>query len=215
MEKLNLAEVNAMFASVSALMARHADELCEMDARMGDGDLGLTMKKGFSALSQYLEEDTQSDLGTHLTRCGLKMASTVPSTMGTLMASGVMGGGKAIMGKTELSAADFAAYLEGFTAGIIKRGKCKPGDRTVLDAVAPAAQAARDQISRNPDATLREVALAAAQAAQAGAEETRSMTPRYGKAAAFAQRAAGIMDQGAYAGSLMIQGYLQYLETMQ
>lgn len=200
-----------MFASVSEVMSQHAEELCEMDARMGDGDLGLTMKKGFSALAQYLEEDTQADLGTHLTRCGLKMASAVPSTMGTLMASGVMSGGKAIAGKRNLSAADFVAYLEGFTAGIIKRGKCKPGDRTVLDAVAPAAQAAREQLNQAPDSTLQEIASVAAQAAQAGAEETRNMVPKYGKAATFAQRAIGVMDQGAYAGSLMMQGYSQYL----
>lgn len=214
MGKLNLADVNAMFASVSEVMAEHADELGEMDARMGDGDLGLTMKKGFSALSQSLMEDTQADLGTHLTRCGIKMASAVPSTMGTLMASGVMSGGRAVAGKHSLDAADFAAYLEGFAAGIIKRGKCKPGDRTVLDAIAPAARAAKEQIDRSPDSTLEEVASAATQAAQAGAEATRNMVPKYGKAATFAQRAIGVMDQGAYAGSLMMEGYFRYIKTM-
>ena len=178
MEKIELSGLSGLFTCVAKVMTAHADELCEMDAKMGDGDLGLTMKKGFAALPQLIEEIDEPDIGIRLMKAGMKMASVVPSTMGTLMASGVLTGGKALKGKTTLDAAGFAAYLDGFSAGIMKRGKCEPGDRTVLDAIAPAAQAALGCLSENPGATLASVCEAAVIGAQKGVESTREMLPR-------------------------------------
>lgn len=68
-----------------------------MDARMGDGDLGLTMQKGFGALPRLMREnEVEGDIGKTLMKAGMKMAGLVPSTMGTLMSSGIMEGGKAL-----------------------------------------------------------------------------------------------------------------------
>ena len=132
------------------------------------------------------------------------MSSVVPSTMGTLMSSGWMEGGKRLVGKETVDAAGYAAFLRGFADGIIKRGKCAPGDRTVLDAIHPAAEAAEKAAAAG--AGLADTAKAALEGAKAGLEATKDMKPKYGKAAVFAAKALGTEDQGATAGMLLVQG---------
>lgn len=121
-------QLPALFEGVAALFAEKREELCDMDANMGDGDLGLTMDKGYGALPDLLRENMEAgDAGKTLMKAGMKMSSVVPSTMGTLMSSGIMEGGKALKGKAELGPAELAAYLTAFAAGIQKRGKCQRG----------------------------------------------------------------------------------------
>ena len=212
-EKISLADIPVMFESVAKIFEEKKDELCEMDANMGDGDLGLTMSKGYGALPDLLRDNSgEGDIGKMLMKSGMKMASVVPSTMGTLMASGIMEGGKALKGKTELNAADFSAYLTGFAAGIAKRGKCQLGDRTILDAVDAGAKKAAETVTANAAATLKDVIDAAVKGAQEGVEATKDMTPKYGKAAVFSAKAKGIADQGAVAGCYMLQGLQRYID---
>lgn len=210
MEKITIAELTALFDSVAAIMAENADRLCAMDANMGDGDLGLTMKKGFGALPGLIADIDEADMGKRLAKAGMKMSSVVPSTMGTLMSSGVMEGGKRLSGCEAIGPAEFASFLEGYAAGIQKRGKCQRGDRTVLDAIGPAADAAA-QAAAQPGATLASVAEAAVRGADEGVTATRDMTPKFGKAAVFAARAAGVEDQGAVAGQLVVRGLANYI----
>ena len=172
-----------------------------MDAFMGDGDLGLTMKKGFAALPDILRELDEPDLGKRLMKAGMKMTSVVPSTMGTLMGSGIMAGGKKLAGREAIDAEGLGLFLSGYAEGIVKRGKCAEGDRTVLDAIAPAARAAQAHC-----ATLREAAQAALKAAEDGVEATKDMLPKFGKAAVHSAKAKGVPDQGAVAGMYMIEG---------
>ena len=97
-------------------------------AAMGDGDLGLTMSKGYGALPGFLRETAaEGEIGKQLMKAGMKMQNEVPSTMGTLMSSGIMQAGKAFKGKTELVPADLATYVAAFAEGIQKRGKCQLG----------------------------------------------------------------------------------------
>lgn len=209
MDRIGKEQVAELFECVGDIMARNAERLCEMDARMGDGDLGLTMKKGFGALPELIRGIEEEDLGKHLAKAGMKMSSVVPSTMGTLMSSGIMEGGKRLSGSESIGPKELAAFLSGYAAGIQKRGKCRPGDRTVLDAMQPAAEAA--QAAADAGATLAEVIRAAVGGADAGVEATRGMTPKFGKAAVFAARAEGVEDQGAVAGQLVVHGLAEYI----
>ena len=124
METIRAEQLPELFAGAAHVFDDKKDELCEMDARMGDGDLGLTMQKGFGALPDLLRDNLEiQDAGKTLMKAGMKMAGVVPSTMGTLMASGIMEGGKVLKAKAEIKPADLAGFLEGFAAGIQKRGK--------------------------------------------------------------------------------------------
>ena len=209
MTEITISDLQAWFSAIGKVMAEHADELCEMDARVGDGDLGLTMKKGFNAMPEILDGIDEADLGKKLMKAGMKMASVVPSTMGTLMASGVMTGGKELAGKTSIDAAGLLIFLKGYAAGIAKRGKCARGERTVLDAVGTAAD--KLEAALTPGMTLEQAAEIALEGAKEGVEATRTMEPKYGKAAVHKAAAAGQLDQGACAGMYMVQGCRDFI----
>lgn len=205
MTSITCEQLPALFQGVAAIFAEKKEELCNMDAQMGDGDLGLTMDKGYGALPALLQENMEAgDIGKTLMKGGMKMSSLVPSTMGTLMSSGIMEGGKALKGKDAMGPRELADCLTAFAAGVQKRGKCQPGDRTILDALEAGAQAAAKAAEEGGD--LSAVIAAACEGAAQGVEATKDMVPKFGKAAVFAAKAKGVPDQGAMAGLYMLQG---------
>lgn len=205
MTSITCEQLPALFQGVAAIFAEKKEELCNMDAQMGDGDLGLTMDKGYGALPALLQENMEAgDIGKTLMKGGMKMSSLVPSTMGTLMSSGIMEGGKALKGKDAMGPRELADCLTAFAAGVQKRGKCQPGDRTILDALEAGAQAAAKAAEEG--GSLSTVIAAACEGAAQGVEATKDMVPKFGKAAVFAAKAKGVPDQGAMAGLYMLQG---------
>lgn len=212
MEKILFEQIPELFESVGNLFVEKKEELCEMDAKLGDGDLGLTMSKGYAALPDIMRAEAEGaggDIGKLLMKAGMKMSSLVPSTMGFLMSTGVMEGGKALKGVTELDAAALAKYLVGFAAGVQKRGKCEAGQRTIYDAILPAAKAAEEAVAGGSD--LEGVIKAALDGAKDGVEATKNMVPVFGKAAVHAAQCVGVEDQGAVAGYYKILGLSNYI----
>ena len=212
MKTINVEQLPEMFQCIGDLFAEKKEELCEMDAKMGDGDLGLTMSKGYGALPGLLKENTETDdVGKTLAKGGMKMSSVVPSTMGTLMSSGILSGGKALKGMAEINAASLVIFLNAFAEGIANRGKCQRGQRTVLDSVGAAADRASEALKADPDADLKKIIDAAVKGAEEGVEATRDMRPVFGKAAVHANAAAGVADQGAVAGLYLLKGMQKYI----
>lgn len=201
-------ELARFFGGVSLIFEEKKEELCQMDAYMGDGDLGLTMGKGFGALPRLIEENQEKDMGKTLMKAGMMMASLVPSTMGTLMASGIMEGGKKLKGKEDMDREELVLFLEGFYQGVEKRGKCKLKERTLLDAMYPAYEAAKKALQEGED--FWNILEAAYKGAGEGLEATKDMLPKYGKAAVFSAKAIGVEDQGAKAGYYFLEGLLNY-----
>lgn len=212
-ETITCAELPELFESVATIMKEKSGELCAMDAQLGDGDLGLTMSKGFGALPQLLRDIEEENIGKRLMKAGMKMSSVVPSTMGTLMSSGIMNGGKSIMTDTQIDAPVFLKFLKGFAEGIIKRGKCQRGERTVLDAILPAVDRLTEALANDPALNLAAAGAAAVEGAREGVNATRNMTPKYGKAAVHKAAAVGKVDQGACAGLYMIQGLNAFFQN--
>ena len=210
MTEIRIEDLPELFESIAKVFVEKKDELCAMDANMGDGDLGLTMSKGYSAMPDLIRENTvENNIGKTLFKAGMKMSSVVPSTMGTLMASGIMEAGKSLNEKDKIEAADLAVFFESFAAGVKKRGKCEAGDRTIYDALSVAGDRAKESVNEN--STLFDVANAALKGAQEGVEATKDMLPKFGKAAVFSAKAKGIADQGAVAGCLMVKGIFLFL----
>ena len=213
MNELKKEDLAPLFKAVSIKFIEKKDELCAMDAKMGDGDLGITMEKGYSALPDLIISIYKSDLtlsvGDILKKAGMEMAGIVPSTMGTLMSSGIMYGGKAISNASQIGAKEFCEFLNGFREGIEKRGKCSPGDRTILDAVIPSIDEARNSYGNNM--TFEQIVDAAYNGAQKGVEATKDMVPKYGKAAVHANKAIGTPDQGATAYLYLLEGIARFI----
>lgn len=213
MEQIKRADMAAFFRAAAQRMQDEADALCRMDALLGDGDLGLTMKKAFGALPAVADETEEADLGRLIVKAALKMASAAPSTMGFLMSSGLMSAGKALLGAEQIDAPAYARFLSGYAAGIAQRGRCARGERTVLDAFAPAAERAEALLSAAPRSTLAEVARAAEEAAAAGVEATKAMRPKYGKAAVHQEAALGVADQGACVALYLLEAWRRFIEA--
>lgn len=211
METFTIDDTRTMFDGIAEMFDRQCEKLCEMDAMMGDGDLGLTMKKGFAVCAETIRQSQDTNPGKAIMMAGMKMSSAVPSTMGTLMSSGLMTGGKIVADKFEWGSAEFAAFLDGFCAGVAKRGKCAPGDRTIYDALYTASEHARQ--AQKAGENLDGVAKAAWEGALEGIESTKQMMPKYGKAAVFSEKAIGHADQGAVAAGLLMEAMYRSIHT--
>lgn len=207
--ELTFNDTTGLIAAWSAELSLKRDELIKLDQAVGDGDLGITMQKAFHA-AQQIQPEQEKGIAHYLIQCGFAMARAAPSTMGTLMATGFMRGGKALAPELiTLSAADLAAFFSAFTQGIAERGKAQPGDKTVLDVLLPASDAlARETAAGAP---LGRVAEAAQAAALAGLEATRTMFPRHGKAAAFADSSAGKEDPGGTVALIIFSVFSRYV----
>ena len=86
MDTVRVSDLPALFQGVADIFEEQKDHLCEMDAAMGDGDLGLTMSKGYGALPGLIKDQMQeTSVAKTLMKAAMKMQGLVPSTMGTLM----------------------------------------------------------------------------------------------------------------------------------
>lgn len=211
-EVIKREELVALFTSVSNEMNAHKDKLEELDSLLGDGDLGLTMTKGFAVIPEVIKTlDDEKDIGKVLMKAGMKMSSEVPSTMGFLMSTGIMTAGKKLKGKEEINAEGLVAFFEGFKDGVIKRGKCQLQERTLLDVMEPAYHSAASIYEKNPEISLEELITKVDLHCEGALNETKWMVPVHGKAAIHKEACKGVIDQGAYAGYLLIEGLYHYV----
>lgn len=134
-------EFRAFMSNCSALMEENKQYLIDLDSALGDGDLGLTMTAGFKEAVDFSAQAAETDVGMLAAKTGMAVSRKVPSTMGTLVASGLMGAGKAAKGKTELNDKELASFVSAFAEGVMHRGKAQRGDRTIIDALVPGAEA--------------------------------------------------------------------------
>ena len=141
MKSVGVSEIRAILATLAKIMTEKREDLIRLDSAVGDGDLGLTMERAFVAARDDAASSMETDLGKLLIKVGMTIARTAPSTMGTLVATGFMSGGRAVSGTRALGVKEMATFFDAFVTGIMQRGKSKPGEKTVVDVLYPAAQA--------------------------------------------------------------------------
>ena len=204
MGSLGKDDILKILQNLKTLFNDRKDFLVELDGRMGDGDLGLTMSKAFTAACDELMDTAETDIGKIFMKGGMQMAKAAPSTMGTLMGTGFMRGGKAVAGKGELATADLAVFFQAFLAGIMERGKARPGEKTIIDALKPAA----DTLARLTAEDHAQALSAALSAAENGLESTKNMIAQHGRIAYYKEQSKGLEDPGAAAGVILIKGFI-------
>ena len=187
----------------------HSEELRQLDAVIGDGDLGVTIDLGSKALREYLASQDEPNIGQLLAKCGLQFNKASPSTFGTLLASAFMGAGKAITGKEEIGIEDLGLMADGAVDGIQKRGKAEVGDKTMLDCLVPAVAAFKKELAggATPEAALQ-VSLTAA---EEGMKATIPMTSKHGRASWHREKTVGVQDAGATAMYYLIEPFVRHL----
>ena len=203
------ADVLAVLAKMATDMEAQKDYLCELDGAMGDGDQGVTMAIGFGAIRKNLEALKDQDVGSIITKSGLIFNGTAASTIGALLATACMRAGREAKGKHEIGLADAAKMLEAAQIGIQERGKAQVGDKTVLDAMAPAVAALKAAAEKG--VSLPEALTQSLAAAEAGLKATIPMKSKMGRAAWIAERSIGHQDPGATSFYLMWKSAVEYL----
>lgn len=205
MDFLTVTEVMGILREIGDVMQDNTSLLVELDSGMGDGDLGLTMSTGFRAVCGCLDQcEGHIEISELLGKCGMAMASAVPSTMGTLTATAMMRAGISCKGKQELYPADLHSMLRAAIAGIENRGKAARGEKTILDSLYPAAEALEEACDGGMN--LEECLKAAYAGAVKGLEETKQMVSVHGKAAVYGEKTLGRQDPGATVGMLFFKG---------
>jgi dihydroxyacetone kinase-like protein len=209
MDALTARDITGLVTRIAGIMTARKDELTRLDSAMGDGDLGLTMEKAFATARDEAGKSEETDAGKLLMKIGMAIARAAPSTMGTLVATGFMAGGKAVGGQTALALPQMVAFFDAFVAGIMQRGKSKPGEKTIVDVIHPAAQALKEAAAAGlgMEEAFRQCAMASAE----GLERSKDMIGQHGRVAYYQEQSRGRMDPGAVAGDYIIQGFAAHV----
>jgi phosphoenolpyruvate---glycerone phosphotransferase subunit DhaL len=215
---VTVADLRSFIARAETTLVRHRACLDRLDARLGDGDHGENMSVGFgeavrtlvapagSANGANAGRDGAPDPGEVLRRLGDLLVASVGGAGGSLYGTAFIEAGLAVAGRATLDAGDVAAALNAAAEGIARRGRCRRGDKTIYDALRPAADAFADAVHGGldtPDALAR-----AAGAARAGMLATRPLIARRGLALRLGEASRGQQDPGATSCFLLVRALL-------
>jgi dihydroxyacetone kinase-like protein len=200
----------AWLRSAAQRIHEEAPRLTALDQAIGDGDHGINMDRGFTAIVTMLDgrETAAADVADSaasadlLKQCGRTLISTVGGASGPLYGTAFLRSAAAVGGDHPSTAAAFVAALEAATNGIAGLGKAAEGEKTMLDALFPASRAARAALDGGAD--LSAVLGAARDAAEAGAAATEPMQATKGRASYLGERSIGHRDPGATSAELLL-----------
>ncbi|MGH2750289.1 MAG: dihydroxyacetone kinase subunit DhaL [Actinomycetota bacterium] len=187
----------------ASTIAENKAYLTELDSAVGDADHGTNMNRGMSAVVEKLDGASGDDIGGVLKTVGMTLVSKVGGAGGPLYGTLFMQMGAATAGKSELSVDDWAGAVEAGLKGVAARGKAEPGDKTMIDALTPAAEALSKAASE--DASLADALRRAAGAAEEGMKATIPLVARKGRASYLGERSAGHQDPGATSSFLLMK----------
>lgn len=190
----------AMLKAVAQAIIDQTDVLTDADLAIGDGDHGTGMRRGFEAAQEALNANPPASVEDAFKAVGMAVLSQTGGAAGAIFGTLFRSGGKALEGRDVLDGAGLAAFLEAALDAVLKRGQVSEGQKTMVDALAPAARAA----SGAADRPLGEVVAVAAEAASGGVEATRDMLATTGKARSLGERSLGHVDPGAVSVSIIL-----------
>ena len=193
--------VEAILAIGRAITAKK-EFLTELDAAIGDADHGINMARGFSAVTAALEPKDTPTPGSVLTLAGSTLISKVGGASGPLYGMALRSAGKSLGDKPDADLPALAGALEAALAGVQKLGAAREGEKTMVDALAPAVSALAKALAEGAPADGALSALVAA--AQAGAQATVSMQALKGRASYLGPRSVGHEDPGAASMALIL-----------
>lgn len=200
---MNVSGLRSLIVETMAAMPAHADELRQLDAALGDGDLGITVDSGSQAVREAVSGlPASADIQAVLLAVAKAFSTANPSTFAALVGGGLLAAAKTVSGKDALSRADAVEIGDAVAARIADRGKAQVGDKTILDALIPSLDALRTHAGNGVDALQAMVSVA-----DERIEATAALQSSKGRAAWVQERSVGHPDPGATA-------YLRFLEEL-
>jgi len=190
--------IKSAATKIAQLMEESADELNAADGLLGDGDLGITMVRGFREIIE-VRDSLPDDVGMALFQCAKAFTKSSGSSYGTLLATGLMSVAKKKKGQQEIQVEEISSLLDDALDAMKQRGKAELGDKTVLDVIAASSQAAKDQSDGSS------VLKAINDAVTSTIDEFRSRQSKIGRARIFSEKSIGLDDPGMLAFKKMLE----------
>lgn len=201
-EEITAGEVAAWLRGFASAVADEKDELTRLDAAIGDADHGINMHRGMSAVVAKLDEDEPGDVPALMRAVGMTLISKVGGAAGPLYGTFFLQFGSAA-NAGPLTPDGWLACFDAAVAGVVSRGKAERDDKTMVDALLPAADAIRAALGEG--ASFGTAIAAGADAAEEGARATIPLVARKGRASYLGERSAGHQDPGATSSALLVR----------
>lgn len=200
-DTLDAAATRDMMLAVSQALIDQTDILTDADLAIGDGDHGVGMRRGFEAAVEALKGAAPDSAEAAYKAVGTAILSNTGGAAGAVFGTLFRAGSKAFATTGIVDDGSFATALEEGLAAVLKRGGVIEGQKTMVDALAPASRAARASVGKGLAATV----AAAAQGALDGVEASKGMIATTGKARSLGERSIGHPDPGAISVSLILE----------
>ena len=189
--------------AMRGVFERHLDLLTDLDSVVGDGDHGLSMARGFRSVAEKVGEIVPGDVGQVCAVAGSTLVGSIGGVTGPIFGTMFVRWGAASEGKQELGTGDLARMGRAGLEGVQELGQARVGDKTVVDALAPAVAALEDAADRGlPPA---DALVLAAEAARRGAEGTKALRATKGRARYQGEKSIGHQDAGATSVALIFE----------
>ncbi|HEX9542937.1 MAG TPA: dihydroxyacetone kinase subunit DhaL [Streptosporangiaceae bacterium] len=193
----------AWIAEIAAVVETQRDHLTQLDAAIGDADHGINLARGFDAVEAALAQAATPTPGSVLVLTGSTLISKVGGASGPLYGTAFRQAGKTLGDVPEVDLGALAGALEAALSGVQRLGAAREGEKTMVDALAPAASALSKAVAEG--ASPADALAALADAADAGAQATISMHALKGRASYLGPRSVGHEDPGAASTALILR----------
>jgi phosphoenolpyruvate---glycerone phosphotransferase subunit DhaL len=193
--------VRRWLEQAAASVREQRDYLTQLDAAIGDADHGTNMDRGFTAVVEKLSAAEGATPGKLLTTAGSTLVSTVGGASGPLWGTALRRAGRTLGDVDSFDGAELVAALEAALAGVVELGAAQEGDKTMVDALAPAVRVLRDELGRG--SPLGVAVSAARTAAEDGMRATVPLQASKGRASYLGERSIGHQDPGATSTALI------------
>ena len=216
-ETINTAAFVAIVEKMADVIIENEVPFCDAD-KMGDGDFGMSIAKGFRQLKKEWATRDKADIGTFLGSCSEIIMEYCGGASGPIWGSAFRYAGKAAAGKDKITLADLADIFQAANKGVYETGKksfgrgAVVGDKTLVDALKPCADAL--EAAAKDGKKLREGIALGAEAAVKGAESTKTVVAKMGRAGTVGEKSIGYPDAGAYGLGVIFTELSKYIAKM-
>jgi phosphoenolpyruvate---glycerone phosphotransferase subunit DhaL len=193
--------VRRWMQAAATSLREQRDYLTQLDAAIGDADHGTNMDRGFTAVLEKLE-GLDGSPGRLLVTAGGTLVSSVGGASGPLWGTALRRAGRALGDTEEFDGAELAGALEAALAGVVELGAAEEGDKTMVDALAPALRALRNGVESG--GSVLDAVAAARVAGEEGMRATVPMQASKGRASYLGERSIGHQDPGATSTALIL-----------
>ncbi|MFO7929609.1 MAG: dihydroxyacetone kinase subunit DhaL [Candidatus Humimicrobiaceae bacterium] len=204
-------QLKEILISIADNIEKNVDYLTELDAKIGDGDHGVNMNKGFKKIKEKLQKTSIDDTGEMLILSGKVLLNEIGGAMGPLYGGGFVKAGTVLKGKTSLDKNDIGQLFTSFLESVKSLGQAKVGDKTMVDTLQPFVKEYQDQVKKNG---LLETFKLALDKGREGMESTKEMVSKVGRSSRLLERSKGHLDVGSVSSYIVLESFYNKLKEL-